>query len=329
MSTVLVVDDEAAILRTMEVNLKARGYQVDLAISGTQALAMAARRHPDAIVLDLGLPDLDGIEVIRGLRGWTTVPIIVLSARTAEAQKVAALDAGANDYVTKPFGMDELMARLRVALRPASSAEQAPTVDTPDFTIDLAANRVRRDGHDVRLTATEWQVVELLARNAGRLITQRELLEQVWGLRDTKTNYVRVFMVAIRRKLEPQPGRPRYFITEPGSGIRFVPEGAPPQPTRPPEMSAAGWLQFAFFGVLIAISTPLLGIYMYRIYFTPSAPGDRVFKPVERFAYRVCCVDDTPLFLGLLLSVTLITVGLTYFPILALGPVVEQLAGHF
>lgn len=236
MSTVLVVDDEAAILRTMEVNLKARGYQVDLAVSGTQALAMAARRHPDAIVLDLGLPDIDGIEVIRGLRGWTAVPIIVLSARTAEGQKVAALDAGANDYVTKPFGMDELMARLRVALRPPVSTDQAPTVDTADFTIDLAAKRVRRDGHDVRLTATEWQVVELLARNPGRLITQKELLERVWGLRDTKTNYVRVFMVAIRRKLEPEPAHPRYFLTEPGSGIRFVPEGAPPDapPAEPP-----------------------------------------------------------------------------------------------
>jgi two-component system KDP operon response regulator KdpE len=156
------------------------------------------------------------------------VPIIVLSARTAEAQKVAALDAGANDYVTKPFGMDELMARLRVALRAPIAADQSPTVDTPDFTIDLAAKRVRRDGQDVRLTATEWQVVELLARNPGRLITQRELLERVWGLRDTKTNYVRVFMVAIRRKLEPEPAHPRYFLTEPGSGIRFVPEGAPP-----------------------------------------------------------------------------------------------------
>ena len=227
-SAVLVVDDETAILHTMAVNLRVRGYHVELATTGTQALAIAARRHPDAIVLDLGLPDMDGIDVIRGLRGWTSVPIIVLSARTAEAQKVAALDAGANDYVTKPFGMDELMARLRVALRPAAESADVATIDTADFTIDLAAKRVSRPSGDVRLTATEWQVVELLARNPGRLVTQRELLEQVWGLKDTKTNYVRVFMVAIRRKLEPNPVKPRYFITEPGSGIRFVPEGLAP-----------------------------------------------------------------------------------------------------
>jgi two-component system KDP operon response regulator KdpE len=233
MSTVLVVDDEPAIVRTMDINLRARGYDVQIAVSGHQALALAARRHPDVIVLDLGLPDMDGVEVIRGLRGWTSVPIIVLSARTAEAQKVASLDAGANDYVSKPFGMDELMARLRVALRVPPTANEEPIVETADFSIDLAAKRVRREDRDVRLTATEWQVVELLARNAGRLLTQRQLLEEVWGLRDVKTNYLRVFMVAIRRKLEPDPARPRYFITEPGSGIRFVPEGVPPESSLP------------------------------------------------------------------------------------------------
>jgi two-component system, OmpR family, KDP operon response regulator KdpE len=226
MSRILVVDDEAPILRTMDVNLRARGYEVELASTGSQALALAARRHPDAVVLDLGLPDIDGVDVIRGLRGWTSVPIIVLSARVAEGQKVAALDAGANDYVTKPFGMDELMARLRVALRAPTSADEPAAVETADFTIDLAAKRVRRQDRDVRLTATEWHVVEILARNAGRLVTQRQLLEQVWGLTDTKTNYVRVLMVAVRRKLEPDPGHPRYFVTEPGSGIRFIPEGA-------------------------------------------------------------------------------------------------------
>jgi two-component system KDP operon response regulator KdpE len=227
MSTILVVDDEMPILRTMAVNLRARGYDVQLASTGHQALALAARRHPDAVILDLGLPDIDGIDVIRGLRGWTEVPIIVLSARTAESQKVQALDAGANDYVSKPFGMDEFMARLRVALRAPAAAEETPVVETADFTIDLATKRVRRvDGTDVRLTATEWQVVGILARNPGKLVTQRQLLEEVWGLRDTKTNYLRVFMVAIRRKLEPDPSRPRYFITEPGSGLRFVPEGA-------------------------------------------------------------------------------------------------------
>jgi two-component system KDP operon response regulator KdpE len=223
--TVLVVDDESAILHTMDVNLRARGYNVALARSGTQALALAGRRHPDAVVLDLGLPDMDGVDVIRGLRGWTNAPIIVLSARTDEKQKVAALDAGANDYVTKPFGIEELMARVRVALR-VPPGDEAPVIETADFTIDLAARRVGRGGKDVRLTATEWQIVELLARNPGKLVTQRQMLEQVWGLEDSRTNYVRVFMVAIRKKLEPDPAHPKYFITEPGSGLRFVPEGA-------------------------------------------------------------------------------------------------------
>ena len=226
MTTVLVVDDELPILRTLDVNLRARGYEVQVARTGHQALALAARRHPDAVILDLGLPDISGVDVIHGLRGWTTVPIIVLSARTAEAQKVAALDAGANDYVSKPFGMDELMARLRVVLRTTTPPEELPVVETPDFTIDLAAKRVRKGSTDVRLTATEWQVVEILARNPGKLVTQRQLLEDVWGLTDVKTNYVRVFMVAIRKKLEPDPAHPRYFLTEPGSGLRFVPEGA-------------------------------------------------------------------------------------------------------
>jgi len=225
-TTVLVVDDELPILRTLDVNLRARGYEVQVARTGHQALALAARRHPDAVILDLGLPDISGVDVIHGLRGWTTVPIIVLSARTAEAQKVAALDAGANDYVSKPFGMDELMARLRVVLRTTTPPEELPVVETPDFTIDLAAKRVRKGSTDVRLTATEWQVVEILARNPGKLVTQRQLLEDVWGLTDVKTNYVRVFMVAIRKKLEPDPAHPRYFLTEPGSGLRFVPEGA-------------------------------------------------------------------------------------------------------
>jgi two-component system, OmpR family, KDP operon response regulator KdpE len=227
-STVLVVDDEAPILHTMEINLRARGYQVLLAATGTQALSLAARRHPDVVILDLGLPDMEGVDVIRGLRGWTTVPIIILSARTGEAQKIAALDAGANDYVTKPFGIDELMARLRVALRATTPADETAVVETQDFTIDLAAKRIRKDGRDVRLTATEWQVVEILARSPGRLVTQRQLLKDVWGLTDTKTNYVRVFMVAIRKKLEPDPAHPRYFLTEPGSGLRFVVPGAEP-----------------------------------------------------------------------------------------------------
>ena len=228
---VLVVDDDSAILRTMEVNLHARGYEALIAATGRQALAIAARQHPDIIVLDLGLPDVDGIEVIDGLRGWTSIPIVVLSARSIEAEKVAALDAGANDYVTKPFGIAELMARLRAALRVSSAAsgDQAPVVQTTDFTIDLAARRARCSTRDVHLTATEWQIVELLARNPGRLVTQAQLLERVWGLKDTKNNYVRVYLAAIRRKLEPDPAHPRYFLTEPRSGVRFDPRSGPEQ----------------------------------------------------------------------------------------------------
>jgi two-component system, OmpR family, KDP operon response regulator KdpE len=213
----------------MDVNLRARGYEVLLASDGRQALALAARRRPDIVVLDLGLPDLDGVEVIDGLRGWSTVPIIVLSARSAESEKVAALDAGANDYVTKPLGIAEFMARLRAALRVAGPALQAPLLETTDFTLDLAAKRARRGTHDVRLTAIEWQIVELLARNPGRLVTQGQLLEHVWGLKDTKNNYVCVYLLAIRRKLEPDPTHPRYFLTEPRSGIRFDPGESPAQ----------------------------------------------------------------------------------------------------
>ena len=219
---VLVVDDEPQIRRALAINLRARGYEVDLAEDGRTALELAARSHPDVVVLDLGLPELDGVEVIRGLRGWSRVPIVVLSVRDAERDKVAALDAGADDYVTKPFGMDELLARLRAALRRAAPAEEAATVETPDFVIDLAAKRVVRDGAEIRLTPTEWHLVEVLVRNRGRLVTQRQLLQEVWGPEyGEETNYLRVYMAQVRRKLEPEPSQPRYFITEPGMGYRF------------------------------------------------------------------------------------------------------------
>jgi two-component system, OmpR family, KDP operon response regulator KdpE len=222
MSRVLVVDDEPQILRALGINLRARGYEVDLAPDGERALEVAARKHPDVVVLDLGLPGIDGVDVIRGLRGWTQVPIVVLSVRDAEGDKVAALDAGADDYVTKPFGMDELLARLRAALRRIAPAEEEALVETTDFTIDLAAKKVRRDGEEVRLTPTEWHLVEVLVRNRGRLVAQTQLLQEVWGPQyHDETNYLRVFMAQVRRKLEPEPAHPRYFITEPGMGYRF------------------------------------------------------------------------------------------------------------
>lgn len=222
---VLVVDDETQMVRALAVNLQALGYEVDAAGTGEDALKKAAEHTPDAVILDLGLPGIDGVEVIRGLRGWTNIPIIVLSVREEEREKIAALDAGADDYVTKPFGMGELLARLRAALRRSSDIDRsAPVVETPDFIIDLAAKRVTRPGgEEIRLTPTEWGIVEVLASNRGKLVTQVQLLRDVWGPNyGEETNYLRVFMAQIRRKLEPDPtGGPRYFITEPGMGYRF------------------------------------------------------------------------------------------------------------
>ena len=221
---VLVVDDESPILRALGTNLRARGYEVDLAETGELALQLAARHRPDAVILDLGLPGLSGIEVIYGLRGWTTVPIIVLSARGAEPDKVAALDAGADDYVAKPFGMNELLARIRAALRRSVPAEAGPTVETEHFHIDLLAKQVTTPtGQAIRLTPTEWNMVEVFARNPGKLIAARQLLREVWGPGfEEETNYIRVHMAHLRRKLEPHPSRPRYILTEPGMGYRFV-----------------------------------------------------------------------------------------------------------
>lgn len=221
---VLVVDDEPQIRRALGTNLRARGYEVDLAASGEEALSLAAERHPDVVILDLGLPGIDGIDVVRGLRGWTSVPIVVLSVREDEVDKVAALDAGADDYVTKPFGMNELLARLRAALRRAAPAEEEATVVTDAFTIDLAAKRVSRGGEEVHLTPTEWHLIEVLVRHQGKLVSQRQLLQEVWGPQyETETNYLRVYLAQVRRKLEPDPSRPRHFITEPGMGYRFEP----------------------------------------------------------------------------------------------------------
>ncbi|MGU3294254.1 response regulator [Williamsia sp. M5A3_1d] len=223
---VLVVDDEPQILRALRINLNARGFDVTTASTGAGALRAAAQTNPQVVILDLGLPDIDGFEVLEGLRGWTTVPVIVLSARTDSGDKVQALDAGADDYVTKPFGMEELLARLRAAVRrataPAPGLEE-PVVDAGSFVVDLRAKLVTRNGTDVHLTPTEWGVLEMLVRNEGKLVGQRELLHEVWGPSyDSQTHYLRVYLAGLRRKLEPDPTHPRHLITEAGMGYRFV-----------------------------------------------------------------------------------------------------------
>jgi len=226
---VLLFADEPQILRALVTTLRARGYDVDAAGTGQIALQLATRHRPDLVVLDLGLPDISGLDVIAGLRGWTDVPIVILSARETERDKVAALDAGADDYVTKPFGMGELLARVRAALRRvAPTTAEEPSVTTPDFTVDFVAKRIHRDGEEVKLTPTEWHMVEVLVHNAGKLVAQRQLLQAVWGPEyGTETNYLRVHMAHIRRKLEPEPSRPRYFLTEPGMGYRFEAHAEP------------------------------------------------------------------------------------------------------
>ena len=227
MTRVLVVDDEPQIRKALSVNLKARGYEVDLAGSGEEALTLAVSHHPDLVLLDVGLPGIDGIAVVHGLRGWSTVPIIMLSVRDSEADKVRALDAGADDYVSKPFGMNEVLARMRAALRRHQQpAPDQALVVTEHFTMDVGNKSVRlTDGDvDVHLTPTEWAIVDALVRHPGRLITQRQLLQSIWGPHhEGATNYLRVHLAAVRKKLEPKAGRPRYFITEPGIGYRFTP----------------------------------------------------------------------------------------------------------
>jgi two-component system KDP operon response regulator KdpE len=226
MSRILVVDDEVPLLRALGIHLRARGYEVDLVETGEAALVSGATRHHDAAIVDLGLPGIEGIEVVQGLRGWTSIPIIVLSARQDHAQKVQALDVGADDYVTKPFNMEELLARLRAALRRANRDPQpVAVIETPHFRIDLADKRVTdASGEEIRLTPTQWRLVEILVRDPDRLVSQRQLLEEVWGPTYVdQTNYLRQFMAQLRRKLEPDPTRPRYFVTEPGMGVRFVP----------------------------------------------------------------------------------------------------------
>lgn len=223
MTKVLIVDDEPQILRALRINLSVRGYEVAIAATGSAALHVAADQHPDIVILDLGLPDMSGIDVIGGLRGWLTAPIIVLSARTDSSDKVGALDAGADDYVTKPFAMDEFLARLRAAARRAAVAEvDEPVVETSSFTVDLAAKKVIKNGTEVHLTPTEWGMLEKLVRNRGKLVGREELLKDVWGAAYAKeTHYLRVYLAQLRRKLEDDPSHPVHLVTEAGMGYRF------------------------------------------------------------------------------------------------------------
>ncbi|ASN20225.1 response regulator [Arthrobacter sp. YN] len=225
MSNILVVDDDPHILKALQITLKAHGYGVTTAENGEAALLSAAQHPVAVVVLDLGLPDIDGTEVIIRLREWSDVPILVLSARHGSTDKVEALDAGADDYITKPFGLEELLARLRAALRrTVEQPAEAPLVVTSTFTLDFSGRKANRDGDDVRLTPTEWSILDVLVRNPEKLITQQQLLTEVWGPAYAKeANYLRVYMAQLRRKLEPEPGNPRHFITEPGMGYRFQP----------------------------------------------------------------------------------------------------------
>jgi two-component system, OmpR family, KDP operon response regulator KdpE len=224
MTKVLVIDDEPQILRALRINLSVRGFEVTTAATGAGALRVAAEQHPDVVVLDLGLPDMSGNEVLAALRGWTTAPVIVLSARTDSSDKVQALDAGADDYVTKPFGMDEFLARLRAAVRRAALATETdePIIETSSFTVDLAAKKVTKYGVEVHLTPTEWGMLEMLVRNRGKLVGREELLNEVWGPAYAKeTHYLRVYLAQLRRKLEDDPSHPVHLLTETGMGYRF------------------------------------------------------------------------------------------------------------
>jgi len=222
--TVLIVDDEPALAKALSINLRARHWNVITASDGTSALEATAKRPIDLAIIDLGLPDMDGIQVIEGIRGWSRMPIVVLSARHDSDEKVAALDAGADDYVTKPFGMDELLARLRANLRRSQTTDDTdgPIISAGTLQIDVAAKKVSRNGQPIRLTPTEWHFLEVLLRNQGRLVTHQQLLAEVWGPGyHTETNYLRLYSAQLRRKLEDDPARPQHIVTEPGIGYRF------------------------------------------------------------------------------------------------------------
>ena len=223
MTRILIIEDEPALARALAITLHARGYDTDVAVTGAAGLDLAATSHPDLILLDLGLPDLDGMTILHAVRGWSQIPVVVLSARQTSHDKVAALDAGADDYVSKPFAMDELLARIRAATRRTPGTDADPMVVTSSFTVDLASRVVTRDGQPVRLTPTEWRLLEILARNAGRIVTQKDLLRELRGPDlDRESHYLRVYLAQLRRKLEPDPSRPRHLLTDPGIGYRLV-----------------------------------------------------------------------------------------------------------
>lgn len=224
---VLIADDDPQLVRALRITLAAHGYDVVAAPDGQAAIALAAKEHPDIVMVDLGMPRLDGIRVIEALRGWTSAPIIVVSGRTGSADKVEALDAGADDYVTKPFQVDELLARLRALSRRASASTNEPVVAFGDVTVDLAAKLVTRADSPVHLTPTEWRILEFLTRNAGALVTRQALLKDIWGTEQvTDTGYLRLYLSQLRKKLEPDPSRPRHLLTEQGMGYRLVTDPA-------------------------------------------------------------------------------------------------------
>ncbi len=228
---ILIADDDPQIVRALRITLGARGYEVVTASDGKAALDAVTRTHPDIVVLDLGMPGLTGVQVIQALRGWSKVPILVVSGRSESWDKVAALDAGADDYVTKPFAADELLARIRALGRRTPAAGEEPVVGFRDVIVDLSARLVTRAGSPVRLTPTEWRLLEVLVRNPGRLVTREKLLTEVWGPQyTTDTGYLRLYLSQLRKKLEAEPSNPRYLVTEAGMGYRFVPDAAPMDP---------------------------------------------------------------------------------------------------
>ncbi|GAA1751493.1 response regulator transcription factor [Aeromicrobium alkaliterrae] len=223
MTFVLVVDDDPAIVRTLGINLRARGYDVETAADGRSALQVVEERLPDVVILDLGLPDLDGLSVLQRLRERHALPVVILSARHQTDDKVEALDSGADDYVTKPFEMEELMARVRAAVRRTSAGEPPLVVEAEGVVLDVTERHAERDGAPVRLTPTEWHLVEVLARRAGHLVSQQDLLREVWGPGyGRESHYLRVYLAQLRRKLEADPANPTLFLTDPGQGYRLV-----------------------------------------------------------------------------------------------------------